>query len=167
MIRRTHQSETAQSYADYSDCEVYRYRLHRQWDAEKPQLTYVMLNPSKATERHNDPTIERCQRRATALGFGGMMICNLFALRATDPADLRRAADPIGPETDETLREACESSDRILCAWGVHGTLLDRASGVLALLQDLTTPLSHLGLTKHGHPRHPLYVSYATQPQPW
>ncbi len=167
MIRRTHRSDTMQSYADYSGCMAYRYSLHRSWDPSKPQLTYVMLNPSRATEQHNDPTIERCQRRAAALGFGAMMICNLFALRATDPADLKRAKDPIGPECDTALRQACASSAHILCAWGVHGTLMDRAAQVLTLLQGLAVPLTHLGLTKHGHPRHPLYVPYATQPQPW
>lgn len=167
MIRRTHTTETTQSYADYSECDTYRYSLHRRWNRDAPQLTYVMLNPSKATEQHNDPTIERCQRRATALGFGAMMISNLFALRATDPADLKRADDPIGPETDAALQVAFAQSDQILCAWGVHGAHLGRADDVLDLLRSATSPLSHLGLTQHGHPRHPLYVSYQTQPQPW
>jgi hypothetical protein len=25
----------------------------------------------------------------------------------------------------------------------------------------------HLGLSKDGHPKHPLYIGYAVQPVPW
>jgi hypothetical protein len=25
----------------------------------------------------------------------------------------------------------------------------------------------HLGLSKDGHPKHPLYIAYAQQPMPW
>ena len=28
-------------------------------------------------------------------------------------------------------------------------------------------PLYSLGLTQKGHPRHPLYIGYATQPSLW
>jgi hypothetical protein len=27
--------------------------------------------------------------------------------------------------------------------------------------------LTHLGLSKDGHPKHPLYIGYAVQPVPW
>ncbi|MEY3307813.1 MAG: hypothetical protein RLZZ413_1851, partial [Pseudomonadota bacterium] len=41
---------------------------------------------STATEFQNDPTVERCERRARALGFGAFRVTNIFAFRATDPA---------------------------------------------------------------------------------
>jgi hypothetical protein len=34
------------------------------------------------------------------------------------------------------------------------------------LAAEGVTPF-HLGLTRDGQPRHPLYVAYATHPQPW
>jgi hypothetical protein len=65
-----------------------------------------MLNPSTATEVQNDPTVERCERRARALGFGAFRVLNIFAWRATDPRDMRAAADPVGPENDAAILDS-------------------------------------------------------------
>ena len=167
MIERAHEGEGTRSHAVYSDCETYRYALTREWDAGGRKLMFVMLNPSTASELKNDPTVERCERRARALGFGAFRVTNLFAFRATDPADLRAAAEPVGPENDATLREGAAWADQIVAAWGVHGTHLDQGTGVTALLRAMEVPLFHLGLTRDGHPRHPLYVSYAQRPVAW
>ena len=172
LIERHHRSGGVISSAIYSDCERYRYALTREWDAGGPRLLYVMLNPSKATEAQNDPTIERCERRARALGFGAFRATNLFAWRETDPAKLRRAASPVGPANDSIILSTLETwlrdkADVALCSWGVHGTLLNRADDVARLMIRTGRPLACLGTTKDGHPRHPLYVAYATKPVPW
>ncbi len=166
LTTRSHRDGTITSTATYSRCERYRYALAREW-AVGPRLLYVMLNPSKATEQANDPTIERCQRRAVQLGYGGFTVVNLFAWRETSPARLKRAANPVGPENDAQIALASRECDAILAAWGVHGDHLDRAAQVAALLSQSATPLTALGQTKQGHPRHPLYVPYATRPEPW
>ena len=67
-----------------------------------------MLNPSTATEVQNDPTVERCERRARALGFGAFRVCNIFAWRDTDPRAMRAAAEPVGPENDAAIVTACD-----------------------------------------------------------
>ncbi len=126
-----------------------------------------MLNPSTATEVQNDPTIERCQRRAVKTGFGAMRICNLFAWRETSPAALKRAEAPFGPDNDAALAEAAEWADAILCAWGVHGAHRGADRHAKAILSESGTPLFHLGQTKAGHPRHPLYVSYDVALSRW
>ena len=167
MIERSHEGEGTRSLAVYSDCETYRYALTREWDAGGRKLMFVMLNPSTASELKNDPTVERCERRARALGFGAFRVTNLFAFRATDPADLRAAAEPVGPDNDSALREGAAWADQIVAAWGVHGTHLNQAAGVTGLLRAMDVPLFHLGLTRDGHPRHPLYVSYAQRPVAW
>lgn len=164
MIRRQHQTDTCLSEALYSPCEGYRYGLSRQWNQSGDWVLFVMLNPSTADEHRNDPTIERCERRARAMGAGGLRIANLCAWRATRPADLKRATDPVGPDNDALLADWHATSDLTIAAWGVHGTLLGRDQQVLA---QMTGPLHHLGLTRDGHPRHPLYVPYATQPMLW
>ena len=123
-----------------------------------------MLNPSTADEMRNDPTIERCQRRARAMGCGSLWIANLFAFRATRPEDLRRAADPEGPENAGFLRDWSGAAGLTIVGWGVHGGLLGQAARVAP---DLPGDVRHLGLTKDGHPRHPLYVPYAIRPEPW
>jgi len=167
MITRTHQKNDAHSTALYSDCGCYRYALTRIWQPEGGKALFVMLNPSTATELQNDPTVERCERRARALGFGAFRVCNIFAWRDTDPRKMRAAADPIGPANDAAILEGCRWADRIICGWGTHGEHLNRGPQIETLMRATGLPLHHLGLTKAGHPRHPLYIGYAVQPSLW
>lgn len=164
MIERHAHQDGQRSTAWYSPCETYRYGLRRVWNADAGEVLFVMLNPSTASELQNDPTIERCQRRTRALGYGAMRIANLFAYRATRPEDLRRANDPEGPENAALLADWSGVADLTLAAWGVHGALQGAGAKAAALLSG---DVRHLGLTKAGHPRHPLYVSYAVLPEPW
>jgi hypothetical protein len=164
MIEKTAEQLGQLSQAWYSPCETYRYGLRRQWDDSLGEVLFVMLNPSTATEEKNDPTIERCQRRAQKLGFGALRIANLFAFRATLPTDLKQAADPVGPENAPLLQEWSGQCDLTIAAWGSHGDLLGQGALLAPMLRG---DVRHLGLTKAGHPRHPLYVSYEVQPQPW
>lgn len=167
MITRSHTKGDASSIAVYSDCENYRYSLTRTWDASGKRALFVMLNPSTATEVQNDPTVERCERRARALGFGAFRVMNIFAYRATDPRVMRAQPDPTGPHNDATILEGATWADSIICAWGTHGVHLDRGAAVETLLRAQPKPLTHLGLSKAGHPKHPLYISYAVQPAVW
>ena len=167
MITRSHRKGDAPSEATYSDCERYRYSLTRVWNPGGRRAHFIMLNPSTATEERNDPTVERCERRARALGFGAFCVTNIFAWRDTDPRAMRAAEDPVGPENDEAIRDACEWADMTICAWGLHGTHLSRGPKVEEMLRAMGTPLHHLGLSKAGHPKHPLYIAYAEKPRPW
>lgn len=167
MITRHHKKGDAVSVAVYSDCEHYRYSLTRQWHAAGPKALFVMLNPSTATEIQNDPTVERCERRARALGFGAFAVTNIFAYRATDPVLMRAQPDPIGPQNDQAIAAGAAWADQIICAWGSHGAHMRRGAQVAGLLQAARKPLFHLGLTQGAQPRHPLYVGYAVQPLPW
>lgn len=167
MITRYHTKGDAPSTAVYSDCECYRYSLTRIWNPAGEKVMFVMLNPSKATEVQNDPTIERCERRARALGFGAFRATNIFAFRATDPRDMRAAADPEGPQNMAILREGLDWADQVICAWGTHGAHLDQGPIVAARLRATGQPLYHLGLSKAGHPRHPLYIPYTQKPLLW
>lgn len=168
MITREFQKGDAASTAVYSPCERYRYLLTRVWDPAGEKALFVMLNPSTATEFQNDPTVERCERRARALGFGAFRVTNIFAFRATDPRVMRAEADPVGPGNDAAIRESAEAwADRIVCAWGTHGAHLGRGAAVEALLRGTGRQLFTLGLSKDGHPKHPLYIGYDQQPELW
>ncbi|NSX56033.1 DUF1643 domain-containing protein [Parasulfitobacter algicola] len=167
MIIREHLKGDAASVAVYSDCEAYRYLLTRRWDAAGRKVLFIMLNPSTATEVQNDPTVERCERRARALGFGAFRVTNIFAWRDTIPKNMKAACDPIGPENDKSIADSCFWADQIIAAWGTHGDHLKRGQSVAALLQKTGRPVFHLGLTKDGHPKHPLYISYTQQPEIW
>ncbi|WP_273498097.1 DUF1643 domain-containing protein [Lentibacter algarum] len=167
MITRTHTKGDAPSTAVYSDCERYRYLLTRVWEPAGRKALFIMLNPSTATEVQNDPTVERCERRARTLGFGGFRVTNIFAWRDTDPKKMRAAAEPIGAENDAMIAQSCDWADQIIAAWGAHGEHLQRGVAMEALLRDMELPVFHLGLTKAGHPKHPLYIAYTQQPELW
>lgn len=167
MIRRSAWRGDTECSALYSDCENYRFDLTRIWDRDGPRLFYVMLNPSTATETQDDPTIARCEKRARLLGFGAMKIGNIFALRETHPELLRADPNPEGPENKAVLQDGAAWADVILCAWGVHGEHMGQGARVAQSLISYAAKLHVLGLTKDGHPRHPLYISYATKPRPW
>lgn len=150
----------------YSPDMTYRYAFSRWWGPEDVGTTdvWVMLNPATGdTEQRHRPTLERCVARSHADGRHGVLILNLFAYRHTDPKELARAVDPVGPVNDEVLRQLTGAASRTIAAWGSRGRLLHRGREVRSLLRD---PLC-LGTTRHGEPRHPLYVPAATSLVPW
>jgi hypothetical protein len=125
---------------------------------------FIGLNPSTANELEDDPTIRRCMKFAHSWGYGSLVMANLFAFRSTDPENLTTAPDPIGPENDRFLSTLSSEAGIIVAGWGVNGTLMDRAEHVLNLLRQAGKEIHCLGVTKHGLPRHPLYLSKARTP---
>lgn len=151
----------------FSKCARYRYRLWRRW-GDEPHALFVMLNPSTADEIVNDPTVERCERRSRSMGFGGLEVANIFALRSTDPGALYEAQDPVGAGNDEAILEAAQGAGIIICAWGNHGKHLGRGDQVQSMLQRAWPEKLHaLVINRDGSPKHPLYVGYDVKPTPW
>ena len=154
--------------AVFSPCKAYRYKLARKWGDGYRFCNFLMVNPSTADELVNDPTVERCERRAIRMGFDGLAVTNLFALRSTDPAALYSANDPIGPENDAAIVSVARASEMVICAWGNYGALRGRSAAVIELLRECAPGKAHyLRMAKTGMPCHPLYLSYELQPQPW
>jgi len=145
-----------------SRCGRYRYALWRRW-ADGPQVLFVMLNPSTADQREDDPTIRRCIGLAARWGYAAVAVGNLFAFRTPSPRVLRRAAHPVGRANDRWLQRLAAESGRMIAAWGNDGTLLGRDVQVRSML----APLYALSLTRCGQPRHPLYVPNSVVPRPW
>jgi hypothetical protein len=144
------------SSAIISDDGRYRYLLTREWTQGAPKLTFVMLNPSTADAREDDPTIRRCIGFAKREGFGGIRVVNLYAFRATDPKIMLREIDPVGPANDTHITGAC--LDRhVIAAWGANAAP-HRVKEVLRILDRARARLFSLGVTSSGAPRHPLYV---------
>lgn len=143
-----------------SACGRYRYLLTREFGPGRRTATFIMLNPSTADATHDDPTIRRCTGFARRWNCGRLIVLNLFAVRATDPADMKRADDPVGPENrdwfDRTLRDP--RGGPVVCAWGIHGEHMHQARTVLGWLDRHGARPLALGVTRDGHPRHPLYL---------
>lgn len=151
--------------AELSPCQKYRYALWRRWSAtaETNLLVFIGLNPSTADAINDDPTIRRCIGFAKSFGFGGVMMLNVYAFRATKPAVLKKAADPNGPLNDETLRRYGKAASMVLAAWGNHCPY-DRQEAVIQLIGR---NFHCLGINASGTPKHPLYISKDTKPIPF
>lgn len=173
--------------AEISACGKYRYWLTRIWDKASPMLVVIGLNPSKADALVDDATIRVCMGRARRMGCGGLLMLNLFAYRATKPADMMAAKDPIGPRNTVTgmLRIIAKYSyveggpgiKTVIAAWGDGGLFMNRADiasnelcggcrvkGVHGAGLDF---LECLGTTKAGMPKHPLRIAYSVKPEIW
>lgn len=141
-----------------SEDGLYRYSLTRDWHEEFPMMLFVMLNPSVADHKQDDPTIRRCINFAKREFCGMLEVVNLFAFRATNPEDMKAAEDPVGPNNDAIIREALKEADKVVCAWGAHGSYQGRDAVVLDIIRQSGHVPMALGVTKAGLPRHPLYL---------
>ncbi|MBS9476185.1 DUF1643 domain-containing protein [Ancylobacter radicis] len=130
---------------------------------EPKACIFIMLNPSTADGNDDDPTIRRCVGFARAWGYDRLEVINLFAHRATDPQALLALThndDPVGPRNREAFDAVLFGGHpvgTIICAWGAHGAHLGQDETALGWLGARARHA--LGLTKDGHPRHPLYVA--------
>lgn len=154
--------------AVFSDCEMYRYRLWRVWDDRAPKACFVMLNPSTATHEVLDPTVTRCKKRAMALGYGGFEVVNIFALRSTDPKQLYKVTDPVGPDNLNAIADAVRQCAIAICAWGTHGKFMNMSNLIQTRINQFFPGKAHyLKLNSDGTPAHPLYLPYELQPTFW
>lgn len=160
--------------AVFSPCRTYRYLLGRAWRKQGPAdrpLVIIGLNPSTADEKTDDPTIRRCIDFAQQWGHAELVMLNLFAYRSTDPTVLKTEGkdgfDVVGPETDRHLLTNCRGAGMVLAAWGVHGVFQGRSTAVYRLLTEQGIAIQCLGISREGHPRHPLYMPKISQPRPF
>lgn len=147
-----------------SQCGQYRYQLTRESQDRYPTgstALFIMLNPSTADAALDDPTIRRCRGFAKTWDCNGIVVANLYALRATNPADLWKHADPVGLDNDMYLAALIREHETVVCAWGANAKP-DRVAQVRKMFNRLSRPMC-LGVTKDGAPRHPLYIR-ADQP---
>lgn len=149
------------------DVSVYRYLLWRVFDEALPLLVVLMLNPSTATHLKGDPTADGLMRRARRLGYGGILVANCFAFRARDPADMRKADDPVGPANDDVLGVVLDQDADLLCAWGANGMHRGREGEVRCAISSGRARPHALRLCAGGAPEHPLYIPSAIDPWPW
>ena len=159
--------------AEISECGQYRWSLHRSWELWSEQgehikgkgvCCFVMLNPSTADGTQDDPTIRRCIGFAKSWGYTTLSVRNLFSFRATDPRELLSAENPVGGRGDQELITAC-TADLLVAAWGATVPFeRDRQAMVLFREHFPEKTIYCIGVTKGGHPRHPLYVRADVKP---
>ena len=154
------------SGAKFSRCRKWRYLLWRRW-AHGPVANFLMLNPSTADETKLDPSCTRARVYAERWGYGALIVTNLFGWRATDPDEMKAAAEPVGRGNDAAILAAARAAGVVVCAWGNHGLHRERAARVTAMLRASGVKLHLLRLNACGEPAHPLYLPGTLVPQRW
>ena len=171
--------------------ELFRYSLTRWWGDLPPSqpekgcgrwAVFIMLNPSTADARQDDPTIRRCIAFADAWGYKGLCVLNLYAFRSSDPTDLIYASDAVGPNNDliivKTLQAVFNHTEKqhtgllpfrasppaAYVAWGVADKHRNRAARVLSLIRRCHFEPLAIRVTQAGWPSHPLYLPRNSRP---
>ncbi len=157
----------------FSKCGAYRWWLRRELNNNKNSILFIGLNPSKANQIDDDPTLKRIIRFSESWGYGNILVINLFAIISSSPSVLKSSIDPIGIDNDEEIRLRLSEWEQnpfwdLWLGWGSKGFWMQRDLFVLDLIKSIYKnrlnkfsnakgPLA-LGLTRNGRPLHPLYV---------
>jgi hypothetical protein len=153
--------------AIFNDARTHRQKLWRIWDTSKPVLICIGMNPSQADEHDNDPTVERVERRARMLGYGGIIMLNMQDVIETDSRKLDQM--PSGERCTSVnvshLLEALDMAQRkeadVLCAWGKPGQKYGPVAWFSTQANRRKVTLFCLKKNKDGSPAHPLYQPYS------
>ena len=152
--------------AVFSECQQYRYQLREIWDPARPLVLWLLMNPSVACTDYSDPTLRKTGKFSRAWGYGGQLVGNVHAYRATDKLRLLEVADPVGPQNDRMILELAAEAQTVVLAYGQPPKALrPRGQHLTALLSDHPN-LCHLRLAQDGTPVHPLYLPETLRPQP-
>jgi hypothetical protein len=155
-----------------SPCGLYRYRLERHiHDDAGPVFAFFGVNPSTADARIDDATVRKWQGFVWRWKGPRFIVGNVFAYRATDVKELRRAMLPVGPDNFAHLERIAADADVLVPCWGnrskVSPTLHHHFDKTLTFLRSLGKPVRSFGLTASGDPKHPLMLGYDTVLQPF
>lgn len=153
------------SGAVFSDDKFFRYALWRKWNLHAPGkfITFIGLNPSRANETFNDPTITRLINFAKDWGYDGMYMANLFAWRDPDPSFLKQFGvlnhfEFVGYHTDEWIQMMINDSQQVVFCWG-NFDVKGRDKEVMKYIPDAMC----FGTNANGSPKHPLYLKKTTK----
>ncbi len=151
----------------FSRCRAYRYLLTHRLDGDlfanrQGAVVWLLLNPSTAAEAVLDPTLRRVRTFTRRWGYSAFVILNLFGFRSTQPAVMKRAADPVGAENDEWILRATHNAEMVIAGWGRDGAFMGRDRAVRAMLGK---KLHCLERNDDGSPKHPLYIAGAATPK--
>ena len=157
--------------AKFSEDGKYRYSLWRFWNYRTAKegnaraVMFIMANPSTAGKYTDDPTTQKCAKYAQSWGYDGMYIGNLYARIDTHSLfNGLTEKELIGAEADEWLGIMRNSSSCHVAAWGFMGKL--HPARVIQV-RPMFPELYHLGISKDGQPKHPLYLPKDLRPTLW
>lgn len=137
-----------------------RYRLWRIWEAKKPLLLYILLNPSVGDASLEDPTLRRLRYFTKKEGYGGFYVGNLYPYITAKPKELYAQKKRYDPLNDKHLKELLGLCDKVVYGWG-------QKEHEPPFLQALVSKPYCFGYNKNRTPKHPLYLANHTTLVPY
>ena len=141
--------------AEFSIDKKERYSLKREWDKSKNKILYIMLNPSFADDKNDDPTIRRLINFTKKFNYGGFLVGNIFTTITPNPKELDKSKG-MSDKNFEELIKLINKVDQIVYAWG---SSIEEPQ----LLKKLVLNPKCFGKNLNGTPKHPLYVPSQTK----
>ena len=141
--------------AEFSIDKKERYSLKREWDKSKNKILYIMLNPSLADDKNDDPTIRRLISFTKKYNYGGFLVGNIFTTITPNPKEIDKSKG-ISVKNFEKLLKLINKVDQIVYAWG---SSIEEPQ----LLKKLVLNPKCFGKNLNGTPKHPLYLPSQTK----
>jgi hypothetical protein len=141
--------------AEFSIDKKERYSLKREWDKSKNKILYIMLNPSFADDKDDDPTIRRLINFTKKFNSGGFLVGNIFTTITPNPKELDKSKG-MSDKNFEELIKLINKVDQIVYAWG---SSIEEPQ----LLKKLVLNPKCFGKNLNGTPKHPLYLPSQTK----
>ena len=141
--------------AEFSIDKKERYSLKREWDKSKNKILYIMLNPSLADDKNDDPTIRRLISFTKKYNYGGFLVGNIFTTITPNPKEIDKSKG-ISDKNFEKLLKLINKVDQIVYAWGDN---IEEPQ----LLKELVLNPKCFGKNLNGSPKHPLYLPSETK----
>lgn len=158
IIKEFKRQDGSKSIVTFSLCKNYRYKLSINWDKDRPKVLFIMLNPSIANGKEDDPTVRRVINYAKSWGYGGVNIGNLYAYISTDPKKLVSVNDKMGQHNLENIKSMAKYSSLVVYAWGQQ---IEEPSW----LKEIISKPHYIELSIKGTPKHPLYLNSSLKPK--
>lgn len=152
------QSCNRSAAACFHEGRSYRFALYRRW-SNAPTVTFIGLNPSRADESMNDPTIRRMISFAQDLGCGSIWVVNVYPKCSPYPSALFSGRIRYKKLNRRWVECASLNSQDVVLAYGNHVKQRDHEWFIQAFPDALA-----LKVNQNGRLAHPLYLPSGTQP---
>ena len=141
--------------AKFSRDKKERYSLKREWDKSKKKILYIMLNPSLADDKKDDPTIRRLISFTKKFNYGGFFVGNIFTTITPNPKEIDKSLG-ISDKNFEELLNLINKVDQIVYAWGNN---IEEPQ----LIKKVISRPKCFGKNFNGTPKHPLYLPSSSE----
>ena len=137
--------------AKFSNDKKERFTLKREWDKSKNKILYIMLNPSLADDKKDDPTIRRLIGFTKKFNYGGFLVGNILSTITPNPKEIDKSL-VISDRNLKELLKLINKVDQIVYAWGNN---IKEPN----ILKEVVNNPKCFGKNLNGTPKHPLYLN--------